>query len=191
MTRLAGPVRQIGLVVTDIDAAITHYTDILGIGPFCLFRELRFDDDYFYMGQRAKAPVVSIAVGHSYGTQVEIIQQHNDAPSVYADFVAAGGNGFQHLSSWFSDPDEYEAARQRLIENGLDLRQEGHAKGSPVRWAYFSGKDASPRAPCIEISEALLPQARHLPDALEKAAAQWTGTPRAYLSPADLIQGLA
>lgn len=49
MTRLAGPVRQIGLVVTDIDAAITHYTDILGIGPFCLFRELRFDDDYFYM----------------------------------------------------------------------------------------------------------------------------------------------
>lgn len=126
MTRLAGPVRQIGLVVTDIDAAITHYTDILGIGPFCLFRELRFDDDYFYMGQRAKAPVVSIAVGHSYGTQVEIIQQHNDAPSVYADFVAAGGNGFQHLSSWFSDPDEYEAARQRLIR-----KRPGPATGRP------------------------------------------------------------
>lgn len=191
MTQLAGPLRQIGLVVSDIDAAISQYTDVIGIGPFCLFREMEFDVDYRYMGTSAPPPVVSIAVGQSGPTQIEIIQQHNDAPSTYRDFVAAGGDGYQHLSSWFDVPAEYDAARQRLIDQGLELRQEGRAKGSPCRWAYFAKPGASPLAPCLEISEALLPAIRPLSETLQIAARTWTGTPRTYPDLASLQEALA
>ncbi|MBB4615480.1 VOC family protein [Novosphingobium taihuense] len=174
MTRLVGPLRQVGIIVDDIDAAMLHWTHVVGVGPFVVFRNLEFDEDYHYRGTRAKPPVTSIAVGHSAGLQVEIIQQHNDAPSAYRDFLAAGRTGLQHVSTWCDDPAQYDSARQRLLDQGLTLVHEGRAAGGPCRFAYFSG--AGEAWPQIEISEALIPSVKPLSDFLIAQAAIWDGT---------------
>jgi hypothetical protein len=174
MTRVAGPLRQVGIIVDDIDAAMLHWSQVVGVGPFVVFRNLAFDEDYQYRGASAKPPVTSIAVGHSAGLQVEIIQQHNDAPSAYQDFLAAGGTGLQHVSSWFDDGAQYDSARQRLLDQGLTLVHEGRAAGAPCRFAYFCG--AGEAWPQIEISEALIPSVKPLSDFLIAQAAVWDGT---------------
>jgi catechol 2,3-dioxygenase-like lactoylglutathione lyase family enzyme len=174
MTRLAGPLRQIGVIVEDVDAAIRHWTQVVGVGPFVLFRNLAFDTDYRYRGESAEPPLTSIAVGHSAGLQIEIIQQHNDAPSGYRDFLSSGREGMQHVSSWFDDPAEYDAARERLLGEGLTSVHEGRAAGSTCRFAYFAGADGA--WPQMEISEALTPDIKPLSDFLIRRAATWDGS---------------
>ena len=83
----ADPIRQIGFVVRDLDAAIGHWTRSIGVGPFVAFRALPFASDYRYRGDPAEPPVVSIAIAMSGPLQVELIQQHNDARSGYLDFL--------------------------------------------------------------------------------------------------------
>ncbi|CAN5698325.1 hypothetical protein BH09ACT9_BH09ACT9_22900 [soil metagenome] len=34
MSRYFGPLRQLGFVVNDIDSALKHWIDVVGVGPF-------------------------------------------------------------------------------------------------------------------------------------------------------------
>lgn len=173
MTRLAGPIRQIGVIVHDIDAAIRHWCDNLGVGPFVVFRDTVFED-YFYRGGPSEAPLTTLAIGFSGSLQIEIIQQHNDAPSGYREFLQAGYEGMQHVSPWYGARDDYDAAYRRLLENGLECVHQGRI--GDVRFAYFSRPDGG--FPHLEISEALLPSVRPLTDELQKIAATWDGRRR-------------
>jgi Glyoxalase/Bleomycin resistance protein/Dioxygenase superfamily len=173
MTRLAGPIRQLGIVVKDVDAAIQQWAQTVGAGPFIVFRELHFDTCYRYRGRSAPPPVVSIAIAHSGPLQVEIIQQHNGAPSAYLDFLNRGWEGLQHVSPWFASREEYDAAHQRLLADGLEVVHEGRPKGMDVRFAYFSRPGAG--WPQLEISEALLPDIRPIGALLERLGSSWDG----------------
>jgi hypothetical protein len=39
-----GPIRQNGYVVRDIDAALRHWTEVLGVGPFYYFERVPSED---------------------------------------------------------------------------------------------------------------------------------------------------
>jgi Glyoxalase/Bleomycin resistance protein/Dioxygenase superfamily len=174
MSRFAGPLRQVGVVARDIDAAMHHWSVVLGVGPFIIFRDVLFED-YFYCGQNMPGPVVSLAVAQSGPLQIELIQQHNDAPSAYRDFLNAGHEGVQHLSSWFDNRADYDATRARLIGHGHQLIHEGRVQGVPLRFAYFTPGD--PRdGPLLEISEAMMPEWAAYWLKLERIAAAWDGT---------------
>jgi len=101
MSRIFGEIRQIAFVVNDIDAAIAYWTKTLGIGPFYVKREIEFID-YIYRGKTCQSPTVSIALSNSGDLQIELIQQHDDKPSIYQDFLIQGREGLQHVSSWFT-----------------------------------------------------------------------------------------
>ena len=88
MSRFFGEIRQNGYVVRDIDAALAHWTGTLGVGPFFYFERVPIAD-FRYRGE--PSPVeVSIALANSGALQIELIQQRNDAPSMYRDFLRAG-----------------------------------------------------------------------------------------------------
>ena len=88
MSRLFGDVIQNGYVVRDIETAMRHWIDILGVGPWFYIEQLPVPD-FQYKGQ--PSPVdVSLALANSGTLQIELIQQRNDAPSMYRDFLAAG-----------------------------------------------------------------------------------------------------
>ena len=50
MSRIFGPVRQNGYVVRDIEAALEHWTTVLGIGPFYYIEDVPVED-FLYQGQ--------------------------------------------------------------------------------------------------------------------------------------------
>jgi hypothetical protein len=54
MSRLFGPIRQNGYVVRDIEAALKHWTTVLGVGPFFYMERARIAD-FQYTGQPSAA----------------------------------------------------------------------------------------------------------------------------------------
>ena len=171
MSRLFGDARQVGLVVEDFDAAIDHWTQVHGVGPFFHFREVTVED-YRYRGQPGPAPVVSIAFGYSGDLQVEIIHQHNDAPSCYRDFLDSGRQGMHHLSS-FLDTAGFDACHAAMLAHGNNELHAGTIGG--IRFAYFD-TDTRPGACVCEISESDGEAVRPLFAAFRDAARGWDGS---------------
>lgn len=171
MSRLFGPIAQLGLVVRDFDAAIVHWTNVQGVGPFFHFREVTVED-YRYRGRPGPAPVVSIAFGYSGDLQVEIIHQHNAVPSCYTDFLASGREGVHHVSS-FLDRQGFEQAHARMRKAGSPELHAGSIGG--IRFAYFDTDVAVGVCVC-EISESGEPAVRAVFDQFRLASQDWQGS---------------
>lgn len=103
MSRVFGPIRQNGYLVADLDQALDHWINRLGIGPF-FRRDITFDY-YRHHGVESR-PELSIAVANSGDLQIELIQQTNDAPSQYREWIEANGPGLQHVSVWSEQFDQ-------------------------------------------------------------------------------------
>lgn len=129
MSKRFDGVFQFAYVVEDLDAAIEHWAHTLGAGPFFVIRNAR----YAAAEHRGEAhmPDVSLAFGYSGDVNIELIQQHDDTPSVFLDFLKSRGPGQQHVGIMSSDLEadtEMLAARgvamvQRLVnESGVETR---------------------------------------------------------------------
>jgi len=120
MSRLFGDVRHNGSVVRDLRAALRHWTQGLGVGPFFSFERVPMQD-FRYRGPPS-AIEVSIALANSGPLQIELLQQRNDAPSCDRDFLAAGREGLQHLADWTQT---FDADTARLAALGYEAVQSG------------------------------------------------------------------
>ena len=146
MSRLFGPVRQNGYVVRDIEAAVKHWIDVLQVGPW--FYIDRVQTDWFRHRGQDSALELSIALANSGDLQIELIQQRNDAPSSYLDFLRAGHEGLQHVAFWTErfggDDDAARARGHRPIQSGC-------AGGPDGRFVYYAS-DSHPGT-IVELSE--------------------------------------
>lgn len=186
LNKLSAPIRQIGVIVRDIDAAMRYWSELTGVGPFVVFRNLALDDDYRYRGRLSKPPVVDLALGYSGAIQFELIQQLNDAPSGFLDYIAAGQEGMQHVSPQFASPEEYDAAYAHLCGNGLEVVHEGRMKDTPFRIAYFSLPGGG--FPQYEISEVRHPSMVPAFDRIQQLNEEWDGTTPAVIEIMDLAE---
>ena len=116
--------------VTDIDAAAQAWADTLGAGPFTMVRHHE-TEQFSYRGQPIEADV-SYAFGYLGDTMIQLIQQHDDKPSIYRDMYAAGEEGYHHIAYLVSD---FAAERQRWLDMGYELATELYA--DEVNAAYF------------------------------------------------------
>jgi len=96
LVRLAdlGPIMQLSFCPADYDAALAHWI-ALGAGPFFERPHVQLEN-VKYRGAPS-AIDFSIALGYFGTMQIEIVRQHNDAPSMFKDWRAAGREGVQHL----------------------------------------------------------------------------------------------
>lgn len=130
-----GTAVQYCFLVNDIDRAIDRWIRTTGAGPFFLRR--RIDDlDIRYRGQPSRMDL-SIALGQLGGAHVELIQQHNDGPTVYRDTFAPGAEGFHHIAMIAKDLD---AALNAYTADGHEIGMEG-VFGS-TRFAYVDTRSA-------------------------------------------------
>ena len=137
-TAALGPAFQLGVVVRDIEASMQHWTSSLGVGPFIYMHDPG-PIEYTYRGHRTH-PELSIAFSYSDNLQIELIQQRNDAPSPYTDFLASGREGLQHLAFYAND---MARACQQLEANGLQQVYTIAPEGSDERVYYYE----DPRQP--------------------------------------------
>jgi len=133
MSRTFGAIRQNGYVVRDIEAAMQHWTEVLGVGPFFYFARVPVED-FRYRGAPSDLDV-SIALANSGALQIELIQQRNEAPSMYRDFLAAGHEGLQHVAYW---TDDFDVLLGRAGADGYTVGQSGMIGGPNGRFVYLA-----------------------------------------------------
>jgi len=172
MSRRFGSIRQIAFVVHDLDRALRYWTATLGIGPFFLMRDL-VPEGFQYRGKPSPAPRLTLALGNSGDLQVELIQQHDDRPSAYRDFLSAGREGFQHVSSWL-DRATYDETRRRLLAEGTKVAHEGSIPGSGVRFVYFATDDA-PGGLLYEMADVIGSPIETAMNEIARVARDWDG----------------
>jgi hypothetical protein len=168
MSRIFGEIRQNGYVVRDIEAAMKHWTEVLGVGPFFYMPHLP-SDTFEYRGT-ACAPDMSIALANSGDLQIELIQQHCDTPTMYKDFLDAGREGLQHVSSWEADLD---AVVERLVGAGHRIAQRGTLQQGVIKFVYFD-TELHPGT-VFEISN-LAGDLAYIPQMVADAAREWDGS---------------
>lgn len=167
MSRLFGEIRQNGYVVRDIEAALEHWTGTLGVGPFYYFERAPVSD-FRYRGEPSPLEV-SIALANSGALQIELIQQRNDAPSMYRDFLGAGREGLQHVAYWTQ---QFDADLERVRGSGIDVGQSGTV-GESGRFVYFD-TEFHPGT-VIELSEISGAKGRFF-EHLAELARSWDGS---------------
>ncbi len=74
-----GPVMQLAFIPSDFDAAIRHWTQVMGVGPFFLMEDISLID-MKCLGQPSDA-VFSLALAYWGDMQIELIRPENDSPS--------------------------------------------------------------------------------------------------------------
>ena len=167
MSRFFGEVRQAGYVVHDIHEAMTYWSETLGIGPW-FYADRVPVENFHYRG--VPSPIqVSVALANSGPLQIELIQQRNDAPSMYKDFLDAGRTGLQHMAYWTED---FEADLERLSQQGLAVGMSGEV-GQRGRYVYFD-TETHPGT-VIELSEVAGPKGK-LFKLIREASLNWDGT---------------
>jgi hypothetical protein len=131
MSRIFGPITQLGYVVRDVRASMDHWIRN-GVGPWFYFDRVKLD---WFRHRGADSPLeMSVALANSGDLQIELIQQRNDAPSMYKEFLDAGREGLQHVAYWTKD---YQALYDRVRSLGYGIGHEGSIGGELGRFAYL------------------------------------------------------
>jgi hypothetical protein len=168
VSRIFGDIRQNGYVVRDIEAAMKHWTEVLGIGPFFYFENAPVQN-FCYRGEPS-ALFASIALANSGPLQVELIQQRNDAPSMYWDFLAAGNEGLQHIAYW---TESFDQELDRLLAAGYRVGQSGESGGPDGRFVYLD--TGTHPGTVVEFSEISGAKGRFF-EMIAAAARDWDGS---------------
>ena len=167
MSRLFGDMRQVGIVVRDIEAAMRHWVEVCGVGPWFYTDRLPVTA-FTYRGTRHDDIHLSIALANSGDVQLELIQQRCDTPSMYQDFLRAGREGMQHWSSW---PADYSAKLRSALANGYTIGQQGESARGPFVYLWDEGHPGT----VIEMAE-MTPARERIFAGVRDAARNWDGT---------------
>jgi hypothetical protein len=167
MSRLFGEMRQIGIVVRDIDQAMRHWVEVCGVGPW-FYADTLPVTAFSYLGDRHDDIHISVALANSGDVQLELIQQRCETPSMYRDFLASGYEGMQHWSSW---PTDYDSMLQHALANGYSIGQEGDSARGRFVYLWNEGHPGT----VIEMAH-MTPDRKRIFDAVREAAADWDGS---------------
>lgn len=169
MSKLFGQVRQVGYVVKDIEQAMLHWA-ALGVGPW-FYKEQVESTEFNYYGKPSRLPALSIALANSADMQIELIQQRDDAPTLYLDTLARNGECAQHIAYWTMD--QFDAWCRQLLELGYVEGHSGRMGANRGRFAYF----LHPGLPSamIELSESTGGKAEYFAQ-VRQASLDWDGS---------------
>lgn len=162
---LPGSIRQNGYVVQDLDAALGHWTRMLGVGPWFTLRHLELEPSE-YRGSPVSTEI-SLALANSGDLQIELIEAHGESPSCYREFLDDGHQGLHHVAWW---TDDFDTTLRRAAAAGWGAIQSGDLMGT--RFCYFDTQ-AHPGtiAEVMELTDA----SRWLADHVRGAAVNWDG----------------
>ena len=99
--------------------------------------------------------------------QIELIQQHNDAPSQFLDYKKAGFEGQHHIAFW---TESFDAEIDRCLKAGYEILST--ASTAPNRNAFLTA--AGHNGTLIEISEISGSKGEYF-EKIARVAAAWDG----------------
>ena len=166
MVQRPASIMQIAYVVDDLESTARRWVQLTGAGPFFLLEHLQIVDPR-YRGKPTDIDC-SIALGYSGALCVELIQQHNDTPSVFREWAHRTGGGFHH---WAVMTEQFDVDVARYNKQGFACGFSG-AVAVGGRFAYFDM--VADLGGMLELIE-LTPPVQELFDGIKDAADGWDG----------------
>jgi len=123
-------IMQFAYIVEDIERSIRHYVDTYRIGPWFLAGPFT-PPACLYRG-KPSAPQLSLALAFSGHMMIELIQQHDDGPSVYRETRDRVGYGFHHVGIV---TDQFDREVERYARMGYEMAFYDVLQGGRI--AYF------------------------------------------------------
>jgi len=160
-----GPVVQVCWYVNDIESAMRRWIDEQGVGPFYIHRHMALQN-VVYRGQPSEVDF-DLAIAHSGGIQIELIQQHDDRPSVFRELFPGPAEGFHHICYIVDDLQEAIAHFERLNQP-LCLS----ARLGPIDFAY---SDTRAGIGCLTELVSRRPEVEAIFKMVADAAIDWDG----------------
>jgi hypothetical protein len=141
MQSFTGSVRQIGYAVRDLEAALAQFEAMNGKAhEFWRFQaDLNAGCNYLYRGEPAECRL-DVALTNINGIDHEFIQVL-EGPHPTADFIAAHGDGINHLALYLSD---ITAKRAHALSIGGRIAAQGEffdPAGPAKRFCYIEFND--------------------------------------------------
>jgi methylmalonyl-CoA/ethylmalonyl-CoA epimerase len=112
-----GPIFQVAYVEVDFERAVSSWA-ALGVGPFFAAQHVKVPYDYH--GKKLEAEL-TLAFSYWGDMQIEIIQQHDDVPSVYREWMDGSQSGIHHVCILV---DDIADIRGRCAGAGLRIDQQ-------------------------------------------------------------------
>jgi len=119
-----GDVMQMAFVPGDFERALKFWTKTVGAGPFFSIEHVKLDRTR-YRGQPVEVDF-SMMLGYWGNMQIELIRQHNDAPSIFKSWRDEGREGLHHLCILI---DDMNAARDLCAGAHIAVAQEALVPG--------------------------------------------------------------
>jgi catechol 2,3-dioxygenase-like lactoylglutathione lyase family enzyme len=127
-------VMQVGLIVEDIEAAVQHWSRLLGVEPPSIAITAPFDTANTHYQDKPSSAQAKLAFFDLGQVTLELIQPIG-APSTWDDQLAAHGSSLHHIAFEIKGMEEH---LRGLAEHGLPLIQRGEYDGG--RYAYVDGQ---------------------------------------------------
>jgi hypothetical protein len=164
-----GQIFQLAFVPQDFAQTVQYWTQTIGAGPFFLLEHIK-TENLKYLGKPARIDFTA-ALGYWNDIQIEIIKQHDDAPSIFSKWRQAGHHGLHHVCMLVPDIDH---ARALCSEVDAVIVQEMEAGGgaSKIIYADTGGGPGT----LIEMVQTDAARQKHFFAPMREAARNWDGT---------------
>lgn len=96
-----GAITQVAYVVADLKKSIEFYQKVMGAGPFFVIEHAK-GGQRNYRGTNVPSEV-SLGMSFSGHLNIELIQPHDNAPSVLREGIERWGYGFHHYGIAYED----------------------------------------------------------------------------------------
>jgi methylmalonyl-CoA/ethylmalonyl-CoA epimerase len=115
-----GPVMQMSYVPKDLDAAIKHWTENMGVGPFFLIENIQLANTRFL--DQPSGAIYTVALSYWGDMQIELIRPENDAPFIFDGAYLPPEGAVHHIAIMTDDMDK---ALEIAKASGATLLVEG------------------------------------------------------------------
>ncbi|MHC8380476.1 VOC family protein [Pseudomonas sp. LB3P14] len=146
-------------VVTDMDAALQHWTQVLGAGPFFV-GEMEFTEGQFHRGV-ATPVALQVAFGCSGGLIIELVKPLGDHPSVFREVLESRGPGYHHVMPRI----DYDTGFERFNQAGYDLAFQGSMPGGERCALFDTRADNGGFIELMDMSPAIVEQLQRISQA--------------------------
>ena len=162
-----GDVMQLAFVPPDFDAAVAHWTQTMGVGPFFLMEGIHLEG-MKYKGAPTDAHF-DLALAYWGDLQIELIRPRDTHPSIYTGEYADGlAGGLHHVCVLVDDIAEAYAACE---SHQAEVLIEGSLGESRV---IYADPGAGPGS-LVEILQPS-PESPALFDMIKQAGVDWDGS---------------
>lgn len=160
-----GAIMQLAYVPRDLDGAIKFWTETMGVGPFFKLPHIPYKAAR-YRGAPSNLDF-SVLIGYWGEVQIELIEQHDESPSIYKSWLDAGHEGLHHVCLVVDDIAHARAVCDRA---GAKLEQEIFLDGGEAIYVDTGGGPGT----IVEILQPA-PEFAALCDMMRDAAKDWDG----------------